>query len=160
MPRAAARPVALLAMLCLACARPDAPAEISNSPADLDTATFAASLGVDLEKSERNAAGLRWRDITVGEGVEVTRGQVIEVYYDGHLPDGTRFEQTPPGRPYTFRVGVGQVIAGWDQGIVGMRVGGKRQLIIPPTLGYGPSPNGPIPGNATLIFDVEVVAIH
>ncbi|MCA9767774.1 MAG: hypothetical protein KC485_03020, partial [Gemmatimonadetes bacterium] len=89
MPRAAARPVALLAMLLLACAGPEAPAEISNSPADLDTATFAASLGVDLEKSERNAAGLRWRDITVGEGVEVTRGQVIEVYYDGHLPDGT-----------------------------------------------------------------------
>jgi peptidylprolyl isomerase len=151
----------VLATLLAACeSAPPEAAEITNAPTAIATATFAPDLGIDLAHSEHSAAGLYWRDLVVGEGAVVEKGQQIDVYYDGHLPDGSRFEQTPLGRPFTFRVGVGQVIAGWDQGIVGMRVGGKRQLIIPPTLGYGPAASGPIPANATLIFDVEVLASH
>ncbi len=127
-------------------------------PGNIETATFAAALEVDLGASSSNQAGLYWRDITVGTGPVVTAGQAVDVYYTGWLKDGTRFDGTTVGDPFTFQVGVGGVIAGWDQGVVGMHVGGKRQLIIPPALGYGTrGAGGVIPPDAILVFTVEVL---
>lgn len=149
----------LLVLLTLAaCSGGDTPeAPIDNAPPSIAEASFAADLEVDIAASERNDAGLYWRDLRPGDGPVVQRGQLVEVYYDGRLPDGTQFDATKPGDPFRFPVGTGRVIAGWDMGIVGMRVGGKRQLIIPPTLGYGPMGSGPIPPNGVMVFTVEVL---
>lgn len=88
-------------------------------------------------------------------------GDVVEVNYTGKLVDGTVFDSSiPRGKPISFTLGAGQVIAGWDQGILGMAVGEKKTLTIPPELGYGPDDYGPIPGGSTLIFDVELVSIN
>ena len=127
--------------LITACAQ-EAPLDGNHT---IETAPFHSSLDIDLEASERQDSGLWWRDIAVGEGPVVTRGQSVDVYYDGRLIDGSQFDATQVGQPFTFTAGVGRVIAGWDQGVVGMRVGGKRQLIIPSELGYGARGVGPIP---------------
>ena len=109
----------------------------------------------------KTASGLHYRDLVVGEGPAVEAGQAVSVRYAGALPDGTQFDATGPGdRPYTFHPGRGEVIAGWDEGVVGMRVGGRRQLILPPQLGYGARGSGPIPPNAILVFTVEVVGVQ
>jgi FKBP-type peptidyl-prolyl cis-trans isomerase len=82
------------------------------------------------------------------------------VNYVGTLTNGTKFDSSyDKGQPYTFRIGAGQVIAGWDQGVPGMKVGGKRRLTIPPSLGYGSQANGSIPPNSTLVFEVDLVSI-
>ncbi len=152
----------LLAVAACGSASTDKPAEpISNTPADIATATFADTLGIDISQFEHSADGLYWRDLVVGDGQVVTRGDSIDAYYDGQLPDGSRFEKSPLGSPITAQIGVGGLIPGWDEGIPGMHVGGKRMLIIPPSLGYGPMGSPPkIPGNATLVFTVEVLAVH
>lgn len=125
----------------------------------IETTTFAAALGVDLPASTRTTTGLYYRDLAVGTGATVAAGQTIAVRYTGWLANGTQFDGTAPGGPTaSFRIGVGQLIAGWDQGIPGMRVGGRRQLILPPALGYGAQGSGPIPPNAILVFNVEVVS--
>lgn len=152
-----------LALAITACAKPEPepPKMISNTPADIATATFADSLDIDISTFEHDANGLYWRDLTVGDGPVVRSGDTVDVYYDGRLPDGTRFDRTAVGSPFTFKVGAGQVIRGWDLGVAGMHVGGKRVLILPPALGYGPyGAGGVIPGNATLVFTVEVLAVH
>ncbi len=156
---------ALLAVAVLACGGSDntpdanqAPAVIDNSPASVSEATFAASLDIDLARFEHNDAGLYWQDVVVGEGPVVTAGQTIDVHYTGWLLDGSEFDSSRGGGPISFPIGVGAVIAGWDQGVPGMRVGGTRRLIIPGQLAYGPNATGPIPANATLVFTVEVVA--
>lgn len=100
-------------------------------------------------------------DLVVGTGAEAVAGDTLTVHYIGWLADGTKFDSSyDRGTPYTFRLGAGSVIAGWDQGIPGMKVGGKRRLIIPPSLAYGASGRPPqIPGNSTLKFEVELLAI-
>ena len=100
-------------------------------------------------------------DLVVGTGAEAGAGDTLTVHYTGWLADGTKFDSSyDRGTPYTFRLGAGSVIAGWDQGIPGMKVGGKRRLIIPPSLAYGASGRPPqIPGNSTLKFEVELLAI-
>lgn len=101
------------------------------------------------------------KDIKKGEGQEVLGGDYIVVHYKGTLGDGTEFDSSySRGTPFKTRIGVGQVIAGWDMGIVGMKVGGKRKLVIPPQLAYGDQEMGIIPANATLTFEVELVGIE
>ena len=104
--------------------------------------------------------GLVIQDIVVGTGAEAVAGKMITAHYTGVLEDGTVFDSSiPRGVPFEFTLGEGAVIKGWDQGIVGMKVGGKRILVIPPELGYGASGIGPIPPNATLVFQVELVDV-
>jgi len=98
-------------------------------------------------------------DLVVGTGAEAVVGDTLSVNYTGWLADGTQFDTSYGKQPFVFRLGAGQVIKGWDQGLVGMKVGGQRRLIIPPSLGYGSAGSGPIPGNATLKFEVELLSI-
>lgn len=101
-------------------------------------------------------------DEVVGTGDEATPGSMVAVRYTGMLPDGSVFDTTAArnDEPFTFVLGQGSVIQGWDQGLVGMKEGGKRRLIIPPSMGYGAQGVGPIPPNATLIFDVELLSVN
>jgi len=123
----------------------------------IEQTTFASSLGVNLATSTKTANGVYYRDITVGTGAVVVNGQTLTVRYTGWLSSGDQFDSnTTTG--YQFPLGAGRVIAGWDEGLQGIRVEGKRQLIIPASLGYGPNGYGPIPGNAVIVFNVEVVA--
>ena len=108
-------------------------------------------------------SGLKYQDLKVGDGAIAETGMTASVHYTGWLTDGTKFDSSlDRGQPFSFRLGAGQVIRGWDDGVKGMRVGGKRKLTIPPDLGYGQAgtPGGPIPPNATLVFDVELVSVH
>lgn len=98
-----------------------------------------------------------------GTGEEAKSGDNITVHYTGTLEDGTKFDSSlERGKPFVFTLGIGQVIKGWDMGVLGMKVGEKRKLVIPPELGYGETgtPGGPIPPNATLIFEVELLSIN
>ena len=106
------------------------------------------------------ASGLKYYDLVEGTGDPAAAGQTLVVNYTGWLEDGTQFDSSVGGNPFTFSLGAGSVIAGWDEGLVGMKVGGKRQLVIPAALGYGDSGSGIIPGGATLIFEVELVEIQ
>ncbi len=107
------------------------------------------------------ASGLKYVDLVTGEGPAAASGQTVVVHYSGWLEDGTLFDSSvTSGQPFSFTLGAGNVIQGWDEGLVGMKVGGKRQLVIPAELGYGESgAGGTIPGGATLIFEVELIEI-
>ena len=107
-------------------------------------------------------SGLRYEDITVGTGPSPQSGQKVTVHYTGTLADGTKFDSSlDRGQPFTFTIGVGQVIKGWDEGVMTMNVGGKRKLVIPPQLGYGArGAGGRIPPNATLVFEVELISVQ
>lgn len=112
--------------------------------------------------SQTGATELQIEDLVVGSGDEAKAGDRVSVHYTGWLEDGTKFDSSiDRGQPLIFTVGTGQVIGGWDEGIPGMKEGGKRRLTIPPDLGYGPQGNPPvIPGNATLIFEVELLEVN
>ena len=99
------------------------------------------------------------QDEVVGTGEEAAIGSVVAVHYTGMFQDGTVFDSSAGGEPFQFVLGAGQVIPGWDQGLLGMKVGGKRLLVIPPDLAYGSQGYGPIPPNSTLTFEVELVEI-
>ena len=100
------------------------------------------------------------QDEVVGTGEEATTGATITVNYRGTLLDGTEFDSSyNRNQPFTFTLGAGQVIKGWDQGFAGMKVGGKRKLTIPPSLGYGDRQAGTIPANSTLVFEVELLSV-
>ena len=99
-------------------------------------------------------------DVTTGEGAEAQAGKRVTVHYTGWLTDGKKFDSSRDrGSPFTFRLGAGEVIRGWDEGVAGMKIGGRRKLIIPADLGYGQRGSGPIPGGATLIFAVELISV-
>jgi FKBP-type peptidyl-prolyl cis-trans isomerase len=106
-------------------------------------------------------SGLQYEDLQEGTGAVAKSGDTVEVHYTGWLRNGTKFDSSlDRGRPFSFRLGAGQVIKGWDEGVAGMKVGGKRKLTIPPDLGYGArGAGGVIPPNAELIFDVELIRI-
>jgi peptidylprolyl isomerase len=100
------------------------------------------------------------QDVQVGTGDVAEPGMQITVDYVGQLQDGTKFDSSiDRGTPFTFTLGAGQVIKGWDEGLVGMKVGGKRVLVIPPSLGYGATEYGPIPANSTLVFQIELLKV-
>jgi hypothetical protein len=126
----------------------------------VETTTFAPALGVDLANSTRTASGLYYRDVTVGTGATFTQGQKVGVYYDGYFSDGTPFDHllasdsTPSPAPFPLTLGSGQVIPGFDEGVTGMKIGGTRQLIIPPSLAYG------YQYNIVLVFNVQAVNIQ
>lgn len=99
------------------------------------------------------------QDDVVGTGAEATPGSVLTVHYTGRLENGVVFDSSVGSTPFAFQLGVGSVIQGWDQGLVGMKVGGKRTLIVPPELAYGFQDYGPIPGGSTLVFEVELLRV-
>ena len=104
---------------------------------------------------------LKIEDVKVGEGVAAKAGDTVTVHYTGTFADGTKFDSSHDrSEPFSFPLGAGRVIKGWDQGVAGMQVGGVRKLVIPPALGYGPSDYGRIPGGSTLYFTVELLDIQ
>ena len=106
-------------------------------------------------------SGLQYRDDAVGDGPEARAGQTVSVHYTGTLLDGRKFDSSRDrGQPFQFHLGGGQVIQGWDEGVAGMKVGGRRTLVIPPELGYGSRAIGPIPPDSTLQFDVELLGVR
>jgi len=124
---------------------------MSSSSSETPKATAAASAG---------AGKLVSTDEVVGTGDEAVAGKTVTVNYVGTLDDGTKFDSSyDRNQPFDFALGAGQVIKGWDQGVVGMKVGGKRKLVIPPDLGYGGTANGKIPANSTLTFEVELLGV-
>jgi FKBP-type peptidyl-prolyl cis-trans isomerase FkpA len=104
--------------------------------------------------------GLQYAEIAPGEGVEATTGKSVTVHYTGWLTDGRKFDSSRDrSEPFRFGLGAGQVIRGWDEGVAGMKVGGRRRLIIPSSLGYGERGAGSIPPGATLVFAVELLGV-
>jgi FKBP-type peptidyl-prolyl cis-trans isomerase len=111
----------------------------------------------------KTPSGLIYWDIRVGNGDVAKEGSHVRVHYTGWLTTGKKFDSSvDAGKPFDFTIGNGEVIKGWEEGVAGMRVGGKRQLRIPPNLGYGAegTPGGPIPPSATLIFDVQLLGVQ
>jgi FKBP-type peptidyl-prolyl cis-trans isomerase FkpA len=124
--------------------------------------TTGGTVSADPSKEVTTESGLKYTDLKVGDGREAQPGDTATVHYTGWLMDGKKFDSSVDRKdPFSFRVGAGQVIRGWDEGVAGMKVGGKRQLIIPPGLGYGArGAGGVIPPNATLKFDVELLGLR
>jgi FKBP-type peptidyl-prolyl cis-trans isomerase FkpA len=107
-------------------------------------------------------SGLKYEDLSEGAGPAAESGDTVEVHYTGWLTDGTKFDSSHDRKqPFAFELGAGRVIKGWDEGVAGMKVGGKRKLTIPPALGYGSRGAGNvIPGNSELIFEVDLLKIR
>jgi FKBP-type peptidyl-prolyl cis-trans isomerase len=123
---------------------------------------FSASLGVDTTTMTKASSGLWYSDVVAGQGESAEAGRTVTVHYTGWLPDGTKFDSSRDrGEPFAFTLGAGQVIAGWDEGVKGMKVGGRRKLVLPPRLAYGDAGAPPaIPPGAILVFDVEVLKVE
>ena len=116
--------------------------------------------GGDTATTPSGGGTLVVEDLVVGTGATAATGDTVTVNYVGTLTNGTKFDSSyDAGKPFSFRIGAGTVIAGWEQGVPGMKVGGKRRLTIPPSLAYGSTARGPIPANSTLLFDVDLVSI-
>jgi peptidylprolyl isomerase len=154
MPRVLRALLCALPLLAAGCADASGPGD-----PDLAQVTFAPALGVDISTMTRVGDGVYVKDIVVGPGADVSVTKVIGTRYSGWLADGTAVENNlAAAAPYSLVIGQSQVIAGWKQGIPGMKVGGKRLLVIPPSLAYGAQGRGPVPPNAVLVFQVEVVS--
>lgn len=159
-----------LTLLCLvalfsfsACADDDVPGENTEAGSvDEDESEEATATGDCEEGVVTTESGLQIEDVECGEGAEAASGQLVTVHYVGTLEDGTEFDSSRErGEPFEFPLGGGQVIQGWDEGVVGMKVGGLRRLTIPPELGYGEAgAGGVIPPGATLIFDIELLTVE
>lgn len=118
----------------------------------------APAQGTQTTMNDTNTTGLVIQDETMGTGDVVAVGDTVTVNYVGTLENGTKFDSSlDRGQPFSFVIGQGRVIAGWEQGLIGMKVGGKRKLVIPASLGYGAQAVGPIPANSTLIFEIDLL---
>lgn len=133
------------------------PLATANPTNPLMAMTEAESLSDDYTTTP---SGLRYKDIVVGTGESPQTGQTVTVHYTGTLTNGSKFDSSRDrGQPFSFPIGAGRVIKGWDEGVATMKMGGRRELVIPPELGYGSrGAGGVIPPNATLIFDVELIS--
>jgi len=152
-------------VLCLAaltaCGGGSGP-EAPNSalrPADPAQLFFSPELEVDLSQFEETGSGLYFRDIEIGDGPIARRTSRVWIHYVGWLPDGTVFDASLGGDPYHLRLGGNEVIRGWNEGIVGMKRGGIRMLVVRPRLGYGSRGRGDIPPGATLVFRMELIDV-
>jgi FKBP-type peptidyl-prolyl cis-trans isomerase len=126
--------------------------------AALFVAAVLFSLGAAMPA---DAQRLQVEDIKVGTGAVAVAGKTVTAHYTGTLTDGTKFDSSKDrGRPFSFRLGAGQVIRGWDEGVVGMREGGVRKLTVPPHMGYGDRAAGRIPPNSTLVFEIELIKVE
>ncbi|MEH2295112.1 FKBP-type peptidyl-prolyl cis-trans isomerase [Nostoc sp.] len=140
-------------------------AQLTQTPPAPTTVTENNILIASNTMSDANVvttpSGLKYVELKEGTGATPQPGQTVEVHYVGTLEDGTKFDSSRDrGQPFSFKIGVGQVIKGWDEGLSTMKVGGRRQLIIPPELGYGArGAGGVIPPNAILHFDVELLGV-
>lgn len=156
----------LLLIGALACGGRPSEAQKSSAAGASDTVAaktgdFAAALEIDTAKLKATPSGLRMLDVVVGTGPEAAAGQQVKVHYTGWLTDGKKFDSSRDrDEPFQFGLGEGQVIGGWDEGVAGMKVGGRRKLVIPADLGYGENGAPPdIPPGATLVFDIELLGI-
>ena len=126
-----------------------------TGPQAIEEVEFAPSLGIDLAAMTRTPSGLYYEDIALGSGDPAAAGNEVEVAYTGWLTDGTSFDSGA----FSFVLGAGQVVRGFDEGVTGMRVGGVRRIIIPPELGYGSQGRGAVPPDAIMIFRIELLSI-
>jgi len=133
-------------------------ADAAGDGADHQIATvYAPDLGIDIGRMAALPSGLHMRDLEVGSGEIAVTGRTVRVIYTGWLPNGVEFDSNMDGQPMAFVLGVGDAMAGWEEGITGMRAGGRRSLVIPPALGYGERGlPGVIPPNSTLIYDIRL----
>lgn len=121
----------------------------------------AMSLVLFQATTPAQAQELGVKDLVIGTGEAAAPGHLVLIHYTGRLANGDVFDSSlTRGRPFAFRLGKGQVIKGWEQGVKGMQVGGRRRLVIPPNLGYGGRAVGPIPANSTLTFDLELIGLE
>lgn len=158
--RTLARVMASMSLLFVATACSDNGAASSTGPSNPSSEVFASSLGVNIANMTERASRLYVQDVVVGTGAEATAGKLLRMRYTGWLRTGQEFDRNRnAGTPFEFPLGAGRVIAGWDIGVAGMRVGGRRRLVFGSEYGYGVRGSGEIPPNATLVFDVELVSI-
>jgi FKBP-type peptidyl-prolyl cis-trans isomerase FkpA len=154
-------PAALIAVL--GCQQTDqSTTTTSTTPSETQTGSGVSTPSAPAGNEVTAASGLKYQDLVVGTGAEVATGDSVSVHYTGWLTDNTKFDSSlDSGRPFWFELGSGNVIKGWDEGVKGMKVGGKRKLTIPPQLAYGERGYpGTIPPNATLVFDVELLEVR
>lgn len=136
--------------------------EVAVAPASVNENNLIASNTMSDDKIVTTPSGLKYKEIKEGDGETPKKGQRVKVHYTGTLESGKKFDSSRDrGQPFEFVIGVGQVIKGWDEGVGSMKVGGRRELIIPSELGYGArGAGGVIPPNATLLFDVELLGVN
>jgi len=163
----AVRPLALAAAFlviaaCNGSTTSTTPVDTNVYTADPATSQYASSLNVSIGSMMKTSSGLYYKDLVVGTGATASAGYTARVQYTGWLPNGVAFDSTAGRNPnyFEFLVNAGKVIKGWDEGVQGMKVGGKRQLVIPPALGYGDSGSGSIPGHAILIFEISLLQVR
>ena len=134
--------------------------EMAVAPAvSIESAAFASSLGINLANFSKSSTGLYSQDVTAGGGAAAVSGNHLTVHYTGDYTRGTTFDTSIGKTAFGFTLGAGSVIKGWDEGLVGMKVGGTRKLIVPPSLGCGAGVYNGIPANSILVFQVQLVSI-
>ncbi len=152
----------LMMVIALAgCGTPAAETPAPETPAATEQPAAEAPAAETPAPTAEDVTELQVEDLVEGTGAAAKSGDNVTVHYTGWLTDGTKFDSSvDSGQPFQFPLGAGRVIAGWDQGVEGMKVGGKRKLTIPPSLGYGEQgAGGVIPPNATLVFEVELISV-